>query len=563
MKTLFTHLFAILFTCTSTWMHAQIENDNINVEIGVWEYGAAVTGGKTTDNVEPTLKLHGSFSDGQWISGCYAWNGCVLGNCLGQYNGYYSHGYAWQIPHNATLSFFIEGWENDDVTGCTYDDGDDAYIYASAVNQTSNNMVSNERWPCTWYSNWAGTDDGIHVGAVGVDFYTCKPIVTWRYSAGESTIAPLRFGQMSNNDSRFTYNATAVVDGVQTTASVYHDNGGNNPSNDVYYSFELTQSAQVSMNTVNSDFDTYLMLLDNDGNVITYNDDVDPGIDFTSQIETILCPGTYQIIVEGYQNHTGYFYLNLNTSPVESFSITGNVENASCPSSTDGIVAIYATGGVEPLSISWNNGETDPDIYNLGAGDYIATITDQCGDQASASFTVVSDDNTAPEVIVCPSFVDTLSSNTNLFVLTYAMINSQLEVTDNCGNASFSFPNEAFDVSDAGTTSVPIQISDDSGNSTTCIVQVEIIVTTGQVEMEDLKFEYYPNPAQDQLTVDIQTQNEGFTTLRIVDMTGRIVQTSTLQYGLNQIDISRLSSGWYTTQLHNGEKAYSFKLSKL
>ena len=53
-----------------------------------------------------------------------------------------------------------------------------------------------------------------------------------------------------------------------------------------------------------------------------------------------------------------------------------SIHDQSCNSLVDGEIVLEATGGVQPLSIQWNTGQTDFTISNLEAGSYFATITD-------------------------------------------------------------------------------------------------------------------------------------------------------------------------------------------
>ncbi len=83
-------------------------------------------------------------------------------------------------------------------------------------------------------------------------------------------------------------------------------------------------------------------------------------------------------------------------------------------------------------------------------------------------------------------------------------------------------------------------------NSAGCFVTVYQI---GVDENQKEKFSIFPNPAQDVLQVKID--NIKNVTYAIIDITGKIVQSNTLNG--ESIDISRLATGVYSLQLSNKE----------
>lgn len=87
-------------------------------------------------------------------------------------------------------------------------------------------------------------------------------------------------------------------------------NNYGNASNDVWYSFTLNGAANsVSVSLCNSDFDTYLHILDSNGNEIASSDDfcgVASEVDFNG-----LAAGTYYIVAEGYDTYEGNIALSL------------------------------------------------------------------------------------------------------------------------------------------------------------------------------------------------------------------------------------------------------------
>ena len=54
--------------------------------------------------------------------------------------------------------------------------------------------------------------------------------------------------------------------------------------------------------------------------------------------------------------------------------------SASTPESTNGLIALYITGGTSPYNVTWNNGAQGTLLTNLSPGSYTATVVDYYGD---------------------------------------------------------------------------------------------------------------------------------------------------------------------------------------
>lgn len=103
----------------------------------------------------------------------------------------------------------------------------------------------------------------------------------------------------------------------------------------------------------------------------------------TSNISN-LSPGAYYYAVKDEYgcNVTGFTNVNIN-----GISATANVTNVSCFGANDGSVELSVNGSVT-YSVLWSNGYSNTGIYNLGPGNYEATVFDISGCQATFSFTV-------------------------------------------------------------------------------------------------------------------------------------------------------------------------------
>lgn len=102
---------------------------------------------------------------------------------------------------------------------------------------------------------------------------------------------------------------------------------------------------------------------------------------------TNLNAGTYSVTVSDANG------CNLNSSisldDPDEISITQNISfPVSCINSTDGILSALATGGTQPYSFEWSNGNTDSFADNLSCGSYQLTVTDANGCTRNAIFSL-------------------------------------------------------------------------------------------------------------------------------------------------------------------------------
>ncbi len=66
----------------------------------------------------------------------------------------------------------------------------------------------------------------------------------------------------------------------------------------------------------------------------------------------------------------------------------GNSHNISCAGEADGFIVLQISGGTPPVSVQWSNGVQGPELRNVGAGTYTATLRDNLGCLRRDSFTL-------------------------------------------------------------------------------------------------------------------------------------------------------------------------------
>jgi hypothetical protein len=181
---------------------------------------------------------------------------------------------------------------------------------------------------------------------------------------------------------------------------------------------------------------------------------------------------------------------------------------------------------------------------NLAAGSYEVTVTDANGCIATAIATII-----APEPLVIESEV---SENNSIDG------NASIQVTASGGDGDYTFSWSTGETVAAinGLFAGTYELTVTDGNGCSISETFSIGGVTANEELKVTSINFYPNPAQDQLTIEhVAAEGTNF----FIDLRGNVVKTVEVGNELTSIDISQLPSGLYFIQLEGGEL---FKLMK-
>jgi gliding motility-associated-like protein len=106
-----------------------------------------------------------------------------------------------------------------------------------------------------------------------------------------------------------------------------------------------------------------------------------------------LAPGVKMIILEVLTEDCRSTDTLLLDVPVIPMTVVPNVSDLWCREEEDGGIGLYLSGGTEPYSVAWSNGDTGIDIGGLSPGAYAYTITDANGCLRNGEATVSSPDS--------------------------------------------------------------------------------------------------------------------------------------------------------------------------
>jgi len=204
---------------------------------------------------------------------------------------------------------------------------------------------------------------------------------------GNSLINPYRLGGITTSK---TVTGSNVL---SRSYGNYYTGPNNQVSDDVFYQFYISSNLTVSFNLSNSDFDTYIHLLDANGNWIASNNDY---FGNKSYLSRSLTAGTYYIVVEGNGSNSGNINMVINAtkgapvlnekdnsislSAIETYPnpCTDHLSVKCSDLTTDAVLNIYSVSGALVKNIKIESSSTfDVNTSDLDAGIYIFNVVSE------------------------------------------------------------------------------------------------------------------------------------------------------------------------------------------
>lgn len=246
------------------------------------------------------------------------------------------------------------------------------------------------------------------------------------------------------------------------------------------------------------------------------------------------------ISVFGEDAHGELYCANLETGEIYrigdacgDFLVSGTTTDYIC-FDQDGAVDITVTGGTGPYTFDWSTGADTEDVNALEAGAYTVTVTDAAGCSNMETFTVAE----------LPAFEVTISSDGNTLTASYCYI-CQWYID---GVLIEGATSDTYTAAESGAYTVVV--TDEKG----CTVTSAPFDLTVGVKDEPVVAEIilFPNPAIDQISIELMLDQPGAEPLEIMDMTGRILWCISLKVAGTQvitIDISSWAAGLYVCKV--------------
>ncbi len=244
------------------------------------------------------------------------------------------------------------------------------------------------------------------------------------------------------------------------------------------------------------------------------------------------------------------------TQPNALIVMINTIEEITCHDQADGAISVMVSGGTEPYSYMWNNGEVGNSmISDLVSGDYKATIVDTNGCEAFFNYTLE-----APLPLTATTMVTNSISG---------MPNGTASIQVQGGTPPYSYNwNDA----EMQTTDLAVGLSPGSytiivTDANGCIFsqQVEVEETTNTADLQKLEISSYPNPTQDYLYVRQHQLTTSFE-VHLLNARGELIQIPQYEkYGDQELrfDLKNVGTGLYYLQFKNNKTTRVISVVKI
>jgi hypothetical protein len=339
--------------------------------------------------------------------------------------------------------------------------------------------------------------------------------------------------------------------------SLYHCGNVLNVENngpEVVHTFTVTEPGQVDISLTGLTANLELFLLDacDNSECLQYSQN---GGTSSELITTFLAPGTYYVVVDGYNGATSDYTLQVDCESVCDLGVSIDVTNTNCLDN-NGQLIVTINSDNAPYIISWTNLENNLSgtvatyqptliIDNLTGGNYLVSVTDANGCVVSENATINSFSNFTISAFPSPATCNSggaiqlgINGGTAPYEIALSGVGNQTITTN---NTIYQFSNLA-----PGTYVIGVKDSEDCYN----IIEVDVVENDS-----GMTFQAAPNAADCGQSGSIEVAVNGGSPPFNVYVTGTINGSGTAQS--SNFSIQNLPGGSYiiTIQGANGCEA--------
>jgi Secretion system C-terminal sorting domain/SprB repeat len=214
------------------------------------------------------------------------------------------------------------------------------------------------------------------------------------------------------------------------------------------------------------------------------------------------------------------------------------------------LVTPTVTGGQAPYTFTNNGGL----IGALPPGTYTLIATDVAGCTASTVFTLapltalnISDTNIAPDPGLGGGAI-------NITVL-----GGSLPLTFAWSDTSGVVISTQEDLINLKAGFYRVTVTDNQGCTVTKEIMVSLTVSTNELEQLNRALSIYPNPANQQIFVTLNTNSMALSSIEIMDMSGRMIVRQGLDASESEVDISQLNDAVYFLKITSKSGSVIYK----
>lgn len=362
--------------------------------------------------------------------------------------------------------------------------------------------------------------NGLSTGTISIDPkggvapYTTEVVGPNGFTSEQFSLTGLSAGlyiiELNDSETRSIQITVEIIENEQITAS----------ANVVDLQCNGDASGEISLSLLGGDGSYNIEW--SDGSTGTTNTNLEAGT-----ITAIISDGLGCQITETYE-----------LSEPQAITQEGNVVDVACNGDATGSVNLSIGGGTGSLSFEWSNGSTELINANLTADTYVFTVIDENNCASVEEYTVSEPDALEYNLV---QLINDIDGN-----------GGSIDVTIEGGVSPYDYNwsngEETEDLTNLTPGTYTLQVSDaNSCLLTTEIFQIEMSSNVDEiVSLEAMSI--YPNPASTILNMDLQFTQEEELSIRLVDLSGRVIIpainfiTRDLSYSM---DLSNMSSGIY------------------
>ena len=461
---------------------------------------------------------------------------------------------------------------NLNVTNITHNSAELQWEIGGGTNQANSNI----EWGIAGFS--IGTGESASVSENSFQLINLSSLTTYQFyvqddctSDGASAwVGPFEFVTSCAPFQGDSFNDPVQINSLPFSVSVNTNECFTNQigqdSPDAFYSFTTSSCADKIVFTtcsISSDFDTYIRLLDDAGNELATNDDSETLCDFTlngenrfSKIHFDVNPNTiYTAVVEGFGLKTGNAGISIiEENLVDTMSAFAFVNDVSCQGMSDGSILASVTGGIDPLVVTWDNGQTGFNPTELSNGIYTLTVQDACGQIITETYEV-----DMPEL---------LTVTTQTIDETYAGGNNGMaDCTPTGGTGPYTYEwNNGMTTANLEYLSVGeycVTVTDAMGcTASTCDLVLAGPTSTNEIEGLT-EFKMFPNPASERVLLEIDFLEAKNILVEIYSAVGQLLyemeNEKAHQHQLS-LDVANYPSGIYFVKINSEGQQTSKRL---
>jgi len=231
----------------------------------------------------------------------------------------------------------------------------------------------------------------------------------------------------------------------------------------------------------------------------------------------------------------------------DTLKVSLSAQNPSCPNVTNGQITATVSDGTAPYRYNWSNGGNTATITNLAANKYVVTVRDTFTCIAKDSIILYNADTLDKPVIT--QLGDSIYTATGFIFYQW-----KLNDTNIIG------ANQAF-YKILSQGNYQVEITDTNGCKALSDITPVFLTSVKNKNAHLEKFSFYPNPARDNLMIDIRFNYSKKSTLKIINTVGQVVYTEQLQGKdfMKTISISLFSKGLYQLSISTEDGKMSTK----